>query len=770
MIRGWTLRKDVSLCKGIKNRYFASISPAVTTIQHRAFAPTSGQKRVDDETLRKVFDSRLFWNEFGQTSKNIKSSKGLFQNRYLIRPTGFHSFARDIQEKCRDIVDDVLRASSTEEYNALPRKLDLLSDCLCRVLDLADFVRNTHPNTEWQRSAANAHAHLWEYMNILNTTPGLHSQLKKAYAFHDTNLSWNEEETCVARNLLKDFSQSAIDLPAKDRQRFIDLSNRSKYLGIQFTQNMMPQEPYVRFRKEAGEGLDPVILRRYTSRMGNVSLPLTNDILYVALGSIHSEQIRKTIYTNMKTVAQPQLDVLSELLKTRTELASLSKFKGYAEMTLVDKMAKTPEAVNSFLAALSSDNAPGVAKELRALMAKKSSDGTTSSLQPWDILYYENRIRDDLDQKQNEADNFSAYFSLGTVIQGLSRLFDRLYGIRLVPRETESGETWYNDVRRLDVVNEGGNQIAVLYCDLFERDGKTSNPAHFTLRCSREISEEEAAASTPLKDDGMARATSSSSGKLFQLPTIALICNYAQALHPEKPTLLSFRDVQTLFHEMGHALHSIMGRTSLHIVSGTRCATDFAELPSVLMESFASDESVLGLFARHWKTDAPLPFYLIRDLLERRSREQGLSTESQILYSLLDQAYHSSLPANQDFDTTKTFYDIYDRYGSIREPRDISPQGFLGHFVEYSGTYYSYLFDRAIAGKIWREVFQGGQNGGAINREAGEKYKNEVLRWGGSRDPWACVSGVLGDERLKYGGKEAMELVGQWGVKDYPSY
>ena len=265
-------------------------------------------------------------------------------------------------------------------------------------------------------------------------------------------------------------------------------------------------------------------------------------------------------------------------------------------------------------------------------------------------------------------------------------------------------------------------------------------------------------------DDGMATSRSPTTGDLYQLPTIALICDFPHSPNSTTPTLLTFRDVQTLFHEMGHAIHSILGRTSLQVVSGTRCPTDFAELPSVLMEYFAADPSVLGLFARHWETDAPLPYTMVQEARESQKRWQGLQTETQILYSLVDQAYHSPLAQDMPDSTssTKVFFDVYDRYSSVREPRETTPQAFFGHLVEYGGTYYSYLFDRAIAGKLWREVFRSGRDGGCIDRDAGEEYKNEVLKWGGGRSGWACVSGVLKDERLKEGGKEAMEEVGRW--------
>ncbi|KAL9100787.1 MAG: hypothetical protein Q9163_003883 [Psora crenata] len=768
MFRAWLW--DTSRVGGIcsaQRRFPSAVTSAVKRVGLHSRTPTKNTRRHEDDTLRRVFDSKPFWQEYNRSSTSgLRSSNGLFQNRYLTEPAGFIRFGEEIRQQCEKLVQEVLETSSTEQYRNIPRKLDLLSDSLCRVLDVADFVRATHPDIHFQKSAVQAYANLWEYMNILNTTPGLKAQLQKALSTREISSSWDEEEVSVARILLKDFSNSAIDLPGKDRQHFVSLSNDVKRLGSKFLEQMTPATSYFRFQSDNAKGMDPTLLRRYTTKRGEVSFAVGSDAAYSALGSVDDGGIRGALYCRIKTVSQSQLDTLEQLLKTRAEIAKLSGFNSYAELSLADKMARTPGAVNSFLTALAADNAPHVLSELEKIRALKVQEGKGLPVEPWDLTYYQNRLNTNLRSKSRKPDFLSAYFSLGVVMQGLSRLFDRLYGIRFVPRETTAGETWDPEVRRLDVVHEDEGHVAVLYCDLFARGDKSPNPAHFTLRCSRLISAAEIEDNSMVSNDGMARAISPSRGQLYQLPTIALICDFPHAPDSHSPTLLSFRDVQTLFHEMGHAIHSILGRTSLQVVSGTRCPTDFAELPSVLMENFAADQAVLSLFARHWETDAPLPYEMVTEVIDMQRRGQGLHTETQILYSLLDQAYHSPLPSHKQFDSSKTFYEVYDRYGTIREPRDISPQGFFGHLVEYGGTYYSYLFDRAIAGKVWRQVFRSGRDGGGVDRAAGEKLKDEVLKWGGGRNAWTCVSGVLANGRLKDGGKEAMEEVGKWGVHD----
>ena len=349
-----------------------------------------------------------------------------------------------------------------------------------------------------------------------------------------------------------------------------------------------------------------------------------------------------------------------------------------------------------------------------------------------------------------------------------------------MPRAPEIGEVWDSEVRRLDVQTESGDHIATMYCDLFSRSGKPPNPAHFTLMCSREISAEEtqecSEAHEPL-NYGMPVLTKidPASGKTthHQIPVIALICDFPEA-HSNQPSLLSLPSVTTLFHEMGHAVHSFLGRTSMQGIAGTRCPTDFAELPSILMEYFVMNPEVLKMFARHWKTDEIIPDELIAALKDEQKHKAetsgGWDNENQILMAILDQTYHSSdtVAALQNglYDSTAAYHDVWDKYGNSPEPPETAWQGFFGHLYGYGATYYSYLFDRAIARQVWTNVFRDGKNRGGIDRVAGQKFSDEVLRWGGGKDPWLCLEGLMGDGKgvLAQGGEAAMLEVGKWGI------
>jgi mitochondrial intermediate peptidase len=766
--------------------------PSYAAVQRSQIHSKAGAGTLDhkDDLLRNVFDSQSIWWDFSKASRQSPGHKstGLLQNVYLDSPEGFQHFAQASLEKCRRVVSKVLGISTQEGYRNIVKDLDRLSDLLCRIIDLSDFVRSTHPNPAFQHEASQAHALMYEYMNTLNTTTGLNDQLKRALKDPEVTKHWTEEETKVAEILRKDFAQSAIDLPAAKRQRFIELSNTIQELGSRFIDEMRPNKHFLSLDVTRLKGVSPLLLRELSSRRGKVELPTVGSAAAHILRYADDSEIRKDVYIASRTAASTQMNLLEQLLQTRAQLAELSGFDSYAAMSLTDKMARTPTAVVRFLEALGADNSHIVQDELKQMQElKQVSSSVPEGIKAWDRDYYRAQLSRAAERADRLPDHMTAFFSLGTVMQGLSRLFSHLYGVRFEPAEPLPGETWTPEVRRLNVIDENEGLIAVIYCDLFARSGKSPNPAHFTLRCSRLISTHETdevdqtlghlAPDAPagfLANDGMA-ITHNADGSINQLPVIALICDFPPPTS-STPPLLPLSHLTTLFHEMGHAIHSVLGRTKLQNVAGTRCATDFAELPSVLMERFATHPDVLGLYARHWETNTPLPPEKAVQL-HRASQHKSATaraadaadTEAQVRLALLDQAFHARKAIESpNWNTDAVMHQIDAAHASVPEPHDTRWQGFFGHLVGYGGSYYAYLFDRAIASKVWDVVFAGGEptRGGPVQREAGERFRKQVLRWGGSRDGWACVSGVLGEEGigLENGGEGAMAKVGQWGL------
>lgn len=203
----------------------------------------------------------------------------------------------------------------------------------------------------------------------------------------------------------------------------------------------------------------------------------------------------------------------------------------------------------------------------------------------------------------------------------------------------------------------------------------------------------------------------------------------------------------------------MIGRTDYHNVSGTRCATDFVELPSILMEYFAASSPVLATYARHYTTSLPLDFSNLQAQIRAQSPVPAIETHSQILMAALDQTYHSSRGAS--LSTTAELVKLQKELGGIQAAPGTAWQTQFGHLFGYGASYYSYLFDRAIASQVWKKLFARDP----LNREMGERYKREVLRHGGRKDPWHMLAALFDDPDLADGGARAMKRVGEWGIE-----
>lgn len=513
-------------------------------------------------------------------------------------------------------------------------------------------------------------------------------------------------------------------------------------------------------------------------------------------------EARRLVYIGGVRRDEERVEVLERMLRERAELAAVLGKESWAEVVLVDKMAKTPGNVMGFLSSLADQHRPAAAADVATLqrlkahgitgreVSSKISPAALPPLHAWDRDYYSERHLMST-TPSSSLPPISPYFSTGSAMLGLSRLFSRLYGISFRVAEMEPGEGFHPSVRRLDVVDEEEGLIGVIYCDLFSREGKPAGAAHYTVRCSRRVDDDDLAGDKlqPEWDEAYGPGLEVEGDEIrgregrYQLPVVVLTTDFGK-VEEGRPALLAWSDLETLFHEMGHALHctstsyaslseltaiAMIGRTDYHNVSGTRCATDFVELPSILMEHFVSSPDVLALFATHYATDEPLPLPLLQAHLAQQRSLAALETHGQILMAILDQSYHSlsasSLPT---FDSTATHQALQRSIGVIPPVENTAWQTQFGHLYGYGATYYSYLFDRAIANKMWHTLFRDPEDGGSLSREGGEVLKQKVLKWGGGRDPWVMVGDLIGGaegEVVRKGDEESMRVVGKWELK-----
>ena len=306
-------------------------------------SPAAPDADHDDRTIRQVFDSRPVWREFSRKARGrpFGQSSGLFRNRYLTSPDGFETFAGATLVKCKRLVARIMGVSTVDGYKTIVKDLDVLSDHLCRVIDLCDFVRASHPDVRYHNAATSAYTTMFEYMNQLNTTTGLHDQLRAAMADPEVVASWTEEEKITAKILMRDFAKSAIDLPAEAKQRFVGLSNEIQRIGSEFVDRTAPAQQAMILKADEAQGLEPALAESF-QRGGKVFLPVGGTESTIALRTIDNADTRRRIYLASRTSRPEQVHRLERLLKRRAAIAKLSGFSSYAHMTLAEKMAGSP--------------------------------------------------------------------------------------------------------------------------------------------------------------------------------------------------------------------------------------------------------------------------------------------------------------------------------------------------------------------------------------------------------------------------------------------
>ncbi|KAH7908001.1 mitochondrial intermediate peptidase [Hygrophoropsis aurantiaca] len=720
---------------------------------------------TDDVELVSLFDRP----QVGRKSSPFSHS-GIFQHPQLTTPTAFSALAESTLVRAQLLTERILRArESRSELFKVIKNLDRLSDALCGVIDLAELIRNAHPDPLWVESANESYEKLCEFMNVLNTHVGLYEVLQAVLSDSEIVKSFSPEAYQTALIFWRDFEKSAIKLAPGQRERFVSLSSEILAVGRDFVNDASAPRPPTTIKPAELKGLKD---NGMGARLQRQAWFTQRDLMvypgsyqaHMIMRSAPDEEPRRKVYTAAHSSSPEQIERLERLLQTRAELAQLVGFESYASMTLNDKMAKNPKNVKYFLDTFLDRTGIFARKAVHTLSMRKQAHLSVPSLptiQAWDRDYY-------CPPEAPTPPIPLPPLSLGRVFMGLSRLFKHLYGISLRPVEAVSGEVWHSDVHKLEVVDEDSGVIGWIYADLFARAGKSSGAAHYTVRCSRRTDDDDEAGDLtvdgvegylqPSRDfERVKRHKVRGQVGEFQLPLVVLLCDFAQPTIARGPTVLEWHEVQTLFHEMGHAMHSMIGRTEYHNVAGTRCATDFVELPSILMEHFLNSPRVLSLF----DPDARSPI-LSQAGNHHEDPCRYIDTHSNILLSILDQIYHSPSVLEPNFDSTKALARLHDTRGLIPHAPGTSLQTQFGHLFGYGATYYSYLFDRAIASHVWTKLFVDDP----LNRETGEKYKREVLSYGGGKDPWLMLSALLNAPELEVGDAEAMREVGRWKVED----
>ena len=626
----------------------------------------------------------------GSITARSASSTGLFGNPLFATSDGLLVASRKAREESGAVVDEILSSQTPEETVFL---FDELSDTLCRTADAAECIRLVHPDSAFVETAGECCAVIGNYVEELNTHRGLHGALRDVTRSESFKQSQDEVLKRNVDSLMHDFEISGIHLSEGEREKVVELNAQILSASHAFVHNCT----------------QPVLLKKAECPKHILdAYPSDGEMVYITHVPHSSPDsiLRSTSYQLYHAIVPQQVELLESLLSLRHELATLVGYPSFAHRAIKTTTAESPERAQEFLDRLSEKILPLAKEELEEMLCLKKDELVDKDVvRPWDVTYLNRLAQQKLFPHLRDSDMIS-YFSLDSCIAGLSNLFHSLFGVSLQLAATQSGEIWHPSIKKYAVTATNGETLGVLYCDFFNRSDKAAGDCQFTIQGGR------------TRRDGS-----------YQMPVVTLSLSLSSS-H------LSQQAVENLFHEMGHAIHSILGRSKYQNVSGTRCATDFAEVPSNLMEMFLSNDKVLASFALN-SAHQPLPLELQRMFhCSESNMFPAVNAQTQIFYAAMDLAFHTSHPLSS---TTTLFNELSNKLSPIQHPRDTAWFLRFNHLYAYAAKYYSYPWAHAAASLIWTKCFKTDP----FSPTMGGRLRN-MLSYGGGRHPMSLLSDMLG--------------------------
>ena len=406
--------------------------------------------------------------------------------------------------------------------------------------------------------------------------------------------------------------------------------------------------------------------------------------------------------------------VMKSIVDLRHRRARLLGYKTHADFVLEERMADSPDKVFRFLDALMEKSRGAGERDWNEVKNLYQRHTGRDGLMPWDYAFYSEKLK--LEQLQFDEEKLRPYFRLEKVIDGVFEHARRLYGIKL--KEITNIPKYHPDVRTYEVLDDSGHHIGLFYADFFPRAEKQGG-----------------AWMTSFRDQGL-------QGGQIERPHIAIVCNFTKPT-ADAPSLLTHEEVQTLFHEFGHALHGLLSDVKYVSLGGTHVYWDFVELPSQIMENWTSEKEALDLFAEHYQTGEKIPADLARKIKDSQRFQAGYAMLRQLGFSYLDMAWHSSDPSK--IEDISLF-----EQKALEKSRLVPPiEGTLvstafSHIFAggYSAGYYSYKWAEVLDADAFEYI----KGKGLFNRDVTMKFKNEVLARGGTEHPMTLYKRFRGQE------------------------
>lgn len=629
-------------------------------------------------------------------------------------------------EMAREEINAIATNADEATFPNTIETLEFSGEKLDRVTSIFFNLNSAETNEEIQQIAQEVSPLLSEFRNDIILNKALFEKVKSVYDKKD-QLDLNTEQKTLLDRKYKAFSRNGANLPIEKQNELRDIDKKLSKLSLDFGQNVLAETNKFElhltdendlkglpesFKEEAAQVAASkekegwIFTLEYPSYLPFMKYVENRELrkkMALAFGSkgFHGDEL-----DNQENVLQ--------IAKLRYQRAQLLGYKTHAHFVLEERMAETPEKVNSFLDEILEKAKPAAEREFKELENFAKDLDEIDQLQKWDAAFYSEKLKQKLFNLDDEK--LKPYFKLENVIDGVFTVAQKLYGLSF--KEVFDVDKYHEDVKTYQVLDENNKEMALFYADFHPRPGKRDG-AWMTGYKSQ------------YKKDGEEKR-----------PHISIVCNFTKP-SKKQPSLLTFNEVTTLFHEFGHALHGMLGDTEYPSLSGANVYWDFVELPSQLLENWCYEKEALQLFAKHYETGEVIPMELIQKIKESANFQEGMATVRQLSFGMLDLSWHGIDPsaikdvkANEDkaFERTKLFPNVAENCMSTA----------FSHIFQggYSAGYYSYKWAEVLDA----DTFEYFQQNGIFSREVANKFKTNILSQGGTDHPMTLYKKFRGKE------------------------
>jgi thimet oligopeptidase len=582
----------------------------------------------------------------------------------------------------------------------------------------ATLIKETNTNSAMRSAAENAVKAFQDWAVGIDYREDVYKAIK---AFADTHPKLSGEDAKLLKETLRDYRRAGLDLPPDQRKEVEQLRKELSKLGTDFDTNIVKASAPVIFTKAELDGLPESFFASPGIKTGDGAYRVMANVTWqfnTVEENAKSEATRKKLYLIRETLAKDSnVPVLNQMLALRNKIALRLGYKSWDAFQTEIKMAKTGANAKKYISDLVTGIQPKFDSEVAELQKLKAADTNdpNAKIDVWDWRYYNNQRNKQKYDVDKEA--LRAYFPFQKVLDGMFNIYQNIFGLKF--EKIAVPYKWIDDLQLYLVTDSGtGEPLGMFYLDMFPREGKFNHFAQFDVISGK------------LLPDGK-----------YQRPTVALLCNFPPAT-ADKPSLLTHSDAETLFHEFGHALHSIVTRAKYGRFAGTHVPGDFVEAPSQMLQNWVWDKKVLDTFAADYLDPSKkIPAEIIKKMNDAKLANAGVFYRRQFAFASLDLALHDQHAEDAPYDCVAISNPILEK---VFLPIDPSTTfvSYFGHLNGYDAGYYGYAWADAIAADM-ATVFEKAKDG-YLDKQAGLKLRREIYEPGDSRDVNVSIEQFLG--------------------------